>query len=552
MGGLIHLPQLAVQPEQAPDPLSQYGKLQSIQALSAQRQQQQALMPGQLQAQQQQLQEGLLDNQMKQRQVAQGKALDAAYQGALTPDPVTGKLGFDQAKVLNSVTASGNGSLVPQLTETFNNLDQKKATLLEAKQKIAAAGQDYAGSLAAEVKAAGYTPGAAGLALAHLSEVDPNTASQLKQQFQQNPDSIKGWVDQTIAGSPKQREVAAQEMAAQARKTQAEKQPNETGAAADQEYQDLLTKKNMGQPLSAQDQASIKAYEARKTLGPRTTFNLQANGVQGGGTPATNSDGTPLSPDQQYQSFGAKSGVVKGIVEGRQTAPSGSAQRSPYWQDVMNKVYQVDPQWSEQRAQVRKAFTTGTDGRNIGNLNTASVHLDALGEISKALDNGTFQPGNALWNKAKTMFGGAAPTDYEGLKQAVAGEMDAALHGTSTIPGRDEIAATMPAKNAPGQMTGIIDTNLKTIGAKLQTYKERYEQQNPGDTVYSPVLPSAQAVFAKHAAGQSAAASGGSTQGASSGLGVSLAAAKQLPQNKGKSDAEVKQDIESHGHKVVE
>ena len=63
---------------------------------------------------------------------------------------------------------------------------------------------------------------------------------------------------------------------------------------------------------------------------------------------------------------------------------------------MANKVYQVDPQWTEQRAQVRKAFTTGTDGRNIGNLNTASIHLDALGDIAKALDNGTFQPGNAV------------------------------------------------------------------------------------------------------------------------------------------------------------
>ena len=295
-------------------------------------------------------------------------------------------------------------------------------------------------------------------------------------------------------------------MAAQARQTQATKPSNETGAQADQEYQDIVTKQKMGQQLTAQEQAAKAAYEERKTLGPRTTFNLQASGV-GTPPPAANPDGTAKTPEQLYQSFGAKGGVVQGIVEGRQTPPSGSAQRSPYWQDVQNKVYQVDPQWNEQRAQVRKAFTTGTDGRNIGNLNTATVHLDALGEIAKALDNGTFQPGNAIWNKAKTMFGAAAPTDYEGLRQAVAGEMDAALHGTSTIPGRNEIAATMPAKNAPGQMSGIIDTNLNTIGQKLNTYKERYEQQNPGDTVWSPVLPSAQTVFQKHGIGQQQTAS---------------------------------------------
>jgi hypothetical protein len=31
---------------------------------------------------------------------------------------------------------------------------------------------------------------------------------------------------------------------------------------------------------------------------------------------------------------------------------------------------------------------------------------------------------------------------------------------------------------------------------------------------------------------------------------VSLAAAKQLPQNKGKTDDEIKKDIEAHGYKV--
>lgn len=38
----------------------------------------------------------------------------------------------------------------------------------------------------------------------------------------------------------------------------------------------------------------------------------------------------------------------------------------------------------------------------------------------------------------------------------------------------------------------------------------------------------------------------------SSGKGVSLAAARALPQNKGKSDADIRKDIERHGHKVVD
>jgi hypothetical protein len=36
------------------------------------------------------------------------------------------------------------------------------------------------------------------------------------------------------------------------------------------------------------------------------------------------------------------------------------------------------------------------------------------------------------------------------------------------------------------------------LRTKLQTYQERYNQQIPGDNVWSPVLPSAQQVFQKH------------------------------------------------------
>jgi hypothetical protein len=206
MGGLIHLPQLQI-PSQAPDPLGDYQKLASIQALQSQTQQKQAFAPGQLQQQQQELEAGLLANQGEQRKQKQAQALDIAFNSSLTPDPVTGQPKFDSGKVLSQVAASGNGSLVPQLTETFNKIDQEKATLVKTKQDTASAMQDYMGSLGAELKGAGYSPAAAGVVLAHLSEVDPNTAAQLRQQFTQDPSSIQRVADAAIAASPKQQEA---------------------------------------------------------------------------------------------------------------------------------------------------------------------------------------------------------------------------------------------------------------------------------------------------------------------------------------------------------
>jgi hypothetical protein len=190
--------------------------------------------------------------------------------------------------------------------------------------------------------------------------------------------------------------------------------------------------------------------------------------------------------------------TVKAIADGREDPITGFALTRGGGMTIMNAVNTYDPTWSVQRAQVRKAFTTGTDGRNIGNLNTAVVHLDQLGEIAKAMDNGTFKPGNEVWNRAVTMFGGTPPTNYEGLRQALAGEMDQGLHGTSTIPGREAILETMPKSASPGQMGGIVDTNAKTLATKLGTYDQRYHQQAPDDKTWSPVLPQAQAVLQKY------------------------------------------------------
>ena len=238
--------------------------------------------------------------------------------------------------------------------------------------------------------------------------------------------------------------------------------------------------------------AKAKLAEALKQkLAGRPVIQNTFPGLNGPQNPAT----AQLTGEDYLKTLPlATSNTIRAISEGRQAPPLANS-RSQAAQQLLAALNQYDPEFTTQRAQVRKAFTTD---KNIRNNNIAAVHLDALGEIAKAMDNGTFQPGNELWNRATTIFGGAPPTNYEGLRQAVAGEMDSALHGTSTIPGREAIAATMPAKAAPGQMAGIVDTNLRTLAQKLNAYHEQYAQQIPNDTVWSPILPSARSVFQKH------------------------------------------------------
>ena len=260
-----------------------------------------------------------------------------------------------------------------------------------------------------------------------------------------------------------------------------------------QEANDWLSK-NPGKTLS--DYQSYKTEQLAKF-----NYDLEQRGI-------------PMNPGSQGktgQDFlqtldPARQQVVKAYAEGRQTFPNGFALRTPYFQGLQRDLLQYDPQWSEQRAEIRKNFTVGKDADNIGSLNTAAVHLDALSEAAKALANGSFTPGNAAWNQIRSVFGNSAPTTFETVKNAVAGEQANALKGSATDQEISNVAKTINAANSPQQLADAIDkASMPIMAQKLNTYKERYEQQIPGDTVYSPVLPSAAAVFQKHGVGATSA-----------------------------------------------
>lgn len=189
---------------------------------------------------------------------------------------------------------------------------------------------------------------------------------------------------------------------------------------------------------------------------------------------------------------------VRQIATGKSPLPSGAFARSPEGKQIRDAVFQFDPEFSEQRAQIRKAFTTGKAGDNIGALNTATVHLDQLADAADALHNGTFTPGNQAYNYFSSLFGQPAPTNFEALKNAVAGELANALKGSATDPEIANVSKAIQASASPAALKGAVETNLHTLGAKLHTYQERYQQQIPGDTAWSPVLPSAHAVYQKH------------------------------------------------------
>lgn len=250
-------------------------------------------------------------------------------------------------------------------------------------------------------------------------------------------------------------------------------------------------------------------------------------GVDSNGKPIQSSD---LTGDNFLNSLPmAMRNQVKAIAEGREPLPTGRTAGSGYNKQVSNAVNQYDPQFSTQRAQLRSAFTTGKQGDNIGALNTAVVHTDQYIDALNALKNGTFRPGNAAYNALSNLFGGAPPTTAKAIANAVAGETATALKGNATDQEIAAVHSGMPDTGSPEQIAAYAKSQLHVLGAKLNTYQERYNQQIPNDKVYSPVLPSAKAVFDKNGINPTAGPAANSGSGSASAPAGQFAATATGP-----------------------
>jgi hypothetical protein len=208
--------------------------------------------------------------------------------------------------------------------------------------------------------------------------------------------------------------------------------------------------------------------------------------------------GVPLTGDAFLRTLNpADAARVRAIADGRESPPSTSGGAAKVNGPLIAAVEQFDPTWSKERAKLRTSFTTGPDGRNIGALNTAVVHLDQLHEAAKAMNNGSWQPGNAIYNYFAQKYGAATVTNYASVMNALAGETASALKGNATDPEIAHVMETLQRNMGPEQMEGVALTQLHVLGAKMQTYNERFHAVAPDDP-WTPILPSARAVFARY------------------------------------------------------
>lgn len=146
-------------------------------------------------------------------------------------------------------------------------------------------------------------------------------------------------------------------------------------------------------------------------------------------------------------------------------------------------VLQYKPDWKEtdyrESLKAVESFGAGPLGNKTRSFNVGGEHLDTLGDLVYALDNGNMRLMNQAKNAFVTQFGGEAPTNMEGAKLIIADEVVNAIVGSGATGGaladREAAARTFIEKASPKQLLGMIGTYKTLMGGQLHGLEKQYK-----------------------------------------------------------------------------
>jgi hypothetical protein len=194
-------------------------------------------------------------------------------------------------------------------------------------------------------------------------------------------------------------------------------------------------------------------------------------------------------------------------------------------------------------AAITRYMTSGQGATNINYFNTATGHLELLRQAGEALNNGDYPAFNSFANRFATATGDPAPTNFDTVKSAVAGELSKTFKGTgATDQEIAEISTTLNNAQSPQQIVGSITYYTKLMGEKLDALKGQYEAGKTG----KPNFPTPPPGLGDGTTPQG----GGNTTPKSKGR-RSIKGAMKLPENKGKTEAEVTKHLTDSGYTPV-
>lgn len=446
-----------------------------------------------LQAQDVQRQGQQLDLQAKQRQTADLQALDKAYQDS----------GGNRDAIINALP----GHLRSKVAADFETFDKAHAEASELQQKADAAKTSAFASAGMAIRGHGYDPTAAQLTISDMKRKyagDKPALAQL-QQFEEalhadpTPERVRQMIDPILQADPKTREDLTKEAADAETKANHEREDKARGVtAAEAAKRDLQT---------AKDQDARRGFEGRRvaaeeanarTAGSREKRE-QSVYDQTYGVGGTNPDGTPKAAPV--------SATAKAIAAYQLPPLTGRAATTGPGRAIMEQVLQSNPAYDgtqfPTRSKMRVAYTSGNQSQQLGSLNTAIEHLGVLDDMAKALDNGSFKPGNELYNTVKTMFGSSDPTNFAFARDIMSGELATAMKKSgATDTEIEKVTKSLDGAGSPKQLSDAIrKVALPMIGGKASTMQQQYRAVMGDKDPFSVYTPGASAVLERFKAG---------------------------------------------------
>jgi hypothetical protein len=153
--------------------------------------------------------------------------------------------------------------------------------------------------------------------------------------------------------------------------------------------------------------------------------------------------------------------TAKAIANGQMPPPSGMALTNPRNQRLLGRVMEINPQYDftdvTAKKQAAAAFTSGKEGAAMRSFAVAGQHLDQLGQLADALDNGNLQLVNKVSQAIEAQTGNPAPTNFDAAKQIVAKEVvKAIVAGGGGVDERKALEETLSRAKSPAQLKGVI------------------------------------------------------------------------------------------------
>lgn len=134
---------------------------------------------------------------------------------------------------------------------------------------------------------------------------------------------------------------------------------------------------------------------------------------------------------------------------------------------VQQKYPDYDPTTYSAKTKASRDFSTGSQGNAMRSFAVAGQHLDQLGSLVDALDNGNLQIVNRIGNAYATQTGSPAPTNFDAAKDVVGKEVvKAIVAGGGGVAERQELSNLMSQAKSPAQLKGVISQYRNLMAAQ--------------------------------------------------------------------------------------